>query len=41
MTFKLIKNNFPFFMLVLLFASCQSAKQNENNEATEKAEVNN
>ena len=39
MTFKLIKNIFPFFLLVLILASCQSAKQNENNEPTEKAEL--
>ncbi|MEE4286798.1 MAG: SUMF1/EgtB/PvdO family nonheme iron enzyme, partial [Mariniphaga sp.] len=41
MTFKLIKNNFPFLLLVLIFSSCQSAKQNENNtEQTDQTAPN-
>lgn len=39
MSFKLIKNTFPFFLLALISISCQSSKQNENSETTEKAEL--
>jgi formylglycine-generating enzyme required for sulfatase activity len=39
MSFKLIKNTFPFFLLALIFISCKSSKQNENSETTEKAEL--
>jgi formylglycine-generating enzyme len=39
MSFKLIKYTFPFFLLALISISCQSSKQNENSETTEKAEL--
>jgi formylglycine-generating enzyme len=40
MFFKMIKNTSPFFLLVIILASCQSAKQNQNyTDPTEDTEL--